>query len=479
MLFNSVAYAIFFLFVALLYYRIPWRQRWALLLFSSCVFYMWLIPAYLLILVFVILVDYFAAFGIHKAKGSAKKRWLTISLFVNIGILCVFKYYDFLAINLHTLLSSIGIQTELIKFRWELPIGLSFHTFQAMSYTIEVYKGRQEPERHFGIYSVYVLFFPQLVAGPIERPQNLLHQFHEEQKFNYAQVVSGLRLIGLGLFKKVVVADRLAEIADPVFTSASFNGPGTAIGVLAFSIQIYCDFSGYSDIAVGSGRILGIKMMENFRRPYFASNIQEFWKRWHISLSTWFKDYLYIPLGGSRASTTRVACNIMLVFAVSGLWHGADWAFIIWGVTHGIFNVVSYLRRRYTRLDHRDCGLRYAFGVATTFGLVSLTWIWFRAGNYEQSLAIYNQLFSDWSIASFSQIKTQFDNHSVRIDGIAIVAFSSLIVIAIDWFLEKAPLDQWVDSLSQFKRWALYYSGFAYFLLFGSDGLEQFIYFQF
>lgn len=305
MLFNSFQFLIFFPVVTLIYYLLPHRFRWLHLLISSCVFYMAFIPVYIFILFFTIIVDYIAGIMIEKESGRRRRLFLIISILVNVGFLAIFKYYNFFTENVNELLRLLHIAYHPIPLlNIILPVGLSFHTFQAMSYTIEVYRGNQKAERHFGIYALYVMFYPQLVAGPIERPQNLLHQFKEEHKFSSQNLMDGLRLMLWGFFKKLVIADRLAQYVTIVYSfPAEFHYMNLIIATLFFTIQIYCDFSGYSDIAIGAARCMGFNLMTNFNRPYFSTNIQEFWKRWHISLSTWFRDYLYISLGKPGLAT--------------------------------------------------------------------------------------------------------------------------------------------------------------------------------
>ena len=292
-------------------------------------------------------------------------------------------------------------------------MGLSFHTFQAMSYTIEVYRGRQKAERHFGIYALYVMFYPQLVAGPIERPQNLIHQFYEEHRFDYDRVVSGLQLIAWGLFKKVVVADRLAKVVNVVYAGPSqYGGPPLVIATVFFAFQIFCDFSGYSDIAIGSARVMGFTLMNNFNRPYHSQSIAEFWRRWHISLSTWFRDYVYIPLGGNRLSVPRWYANILVVFLVSGLWHGARWTYVIWGALHGIFLIVGAVTEKFRARITAAIGLgRHPFfhnplRVLFTFALVNLGWIFFRASSVRDAWQILTRLFTGWTdICTFAGLR--------------------------------------------------------------------------
>ncbi|HXS36031.1 MAG TPA: MBOAT family O-acyltransferase [Flavipsychrobacter sp.] len=300
--------------------------------------------------------------------------------------MAVFKYYNFLNANLSHLIGAFGYKNHIPYLSMLLPIGLSFHTFQAMSYTIEVYRGKQKPEKHFGIYALYVMFFPQLVAGPIERPQNMLHQFHEKHDFDYYRIVSGLKIMLWGFVKKVVVADRLAIYVNTVYSHPDKHSAITlAVATIFFSFQIYCDFSGYSDIAVGTAKVLGYNLMLNFRRPYFAKDIREFWSRWHISLSTWFRDYLYIPLGGNRVSVPRWYLNLFIVFVVSGLWHGANWTFIIWGALHGCFIVLGLIIQK---ISPKKFAVPGFINVLITFVLVSFAWIFFRANNIHDAFTV-------------------------------------------------------------------------------------------
>lgn len=385
MLFNSIQFLIFFFIVCCTYFLIPDRFKWLLLLIASCYFYMAFVPVYILILGGTIVVDYFAGLLIYKYY-QRRRFFLILSLIANIGVLAVFKYYNFLNANLSHLIGAFGYKNHIPYLSMLLPIGLSFHTFQAMSYTIEVYRGKQKPEKHFGIYALYVMFFPQLVAGPIERPQNMLHQFHEKHDFDYYRIVSGLKIMLWGFVKKVVVADRLAIYVNTVYSHPDKHSAITlAVATIFFSFQIYCDFSGYSDIAVGTAKVLGYNLMLNFRRPYFAKDIREFWSRWHISLSTWFRDYLYIPLGGNRVSVPRWYLNLFIVFVVSGLWHGANWTFIIWGALHGCFIVLGLIIQK---ISPKKFAVPGFINVLITFVLVSFAWIFFRANNIHDAFTV-------------------------------------------------------------------------------------------
>jgi alginate O-acetyltransferase complex protein AlgI len=396
MLFNSFQFLLFFPIVVVIYFLLPQKYRWVHLLTASCIFYAAFIPEYLLILLLTIIVDYFAGIYIENAEGKQRKLFLVVSIVANVGILAVFKYYNFFIENINGLFDLINIKTEPIPY-WKiiLPIGLSFHTFQAMSYTIEVYRGKQKAERHFGIYSLYVMFFPQLVAGPIERPQNLLFQFKTKHEFNTQNLLDGLRLMSWGLFKKVVIADRLSVYVGAVYEHPSeYHFLNLMIATVFFSIQIYCDFSGYSDMAIGIAKVMGFDLMINFKRPYFATNIQEFWKRWHISLSTWFRDYLYIGLGGNRKSIFRTYVNVCIIFLVSGFWHGANWTFVIWGAVHAFFIVLYMLQQKYITKNESSSFLRNALGLIITYIIVCLAWVFFRAANVSDAFLIIKNMLT-------------------------------------------------------------------------------------
>jgi len=371
-----------------------------LLLGSSCYFYMAFIPVYILILGFTIVIDYFAGIMLEDTEGKRRRIWLIASLIANIGVLAVFKYYNFLNNNLSDLLNSFGYRNSVPNLSIILPIGLSFHTFQAMSYTIEVYRGNQKAERNFGIYSLYVMFYPQLVAGPIERPQNLLHQFYEKHSFDYQRISEGLKQMVWGLFMKLVIADRLSLYVNAVYNNVGqHSGQSLALATVLFAFQIYCDFAGYSNIAIGAARVMGFKLMTNFNRPYFSRNISEFWKRWHISLSTWFKDYLYISMGGNRVSIPRWYFNLFFVFAVSGLWHGANWTFIIWGALNGFYLVFAIISEKWRNRFNQLVGLtklpklHNLLQILVTFVLACFAWIFFRANSNHDAFMTVSKIF--------------------------------------------------------------------------------------
>lgn len=410
------------------------------------------------------------------------------SILANVGVLAFFKYFNFINSNVEALANFLNWNYSVENLKWILPIGLSFHTFQAMSYTVEVYRGNQPAERHFGIYALYVMFYPQLVAGPIERPQNILHQFKEKHPFALVKVRDGLVLIGWGLFKKVVIADRLATLVDPIFNNPqAYEGDQLLIATILFSFQIFCDFSGYSDIAIGSAQVLGITLMNNFDRPYFAKSIPEFWSRWHISLSTWFRDYLYIPLGGNRVSTMRRVFNILVVFIVSGLWHGANWTFIIWGAIHGIATIAYFFAKRigdtFRIFKDGNTALVNLLGIVLTFSVVTLAWIFFRAATVNEALLILNKIVSLETVSSlltavrqleFLNVISPFQSTDFLI-GIAMIFVMELI----HYVQKNKTIVEWITGKPVYQRWAVYYFFILSFIVLGKFESHSFIYFQF
>ncbi len=485
MLFNSVQFLVFFPIVTLLFFLLPHRWRWALLLGASCYFYMAFVPIYILILGFTIVIDYFAGIWIENAKEPQRKLFLTLSLVANIGVLAIFKYYNFLNENLTHLIGLAGKSNPIPYLEILLPIGLSFHTFQAMSYTIEVYRGNQKAERHFGIYSLYVMFYPQLVAGPIERPQNILHQFYEVKKFNYQDARDGLFLMTWGLIKKVVIADRLAAVVGIVYHDpTNFQGLPLIIATLFFCFQIYCDFSGYSDIALGAAQVMGFKLMLNFNSPYSARNISDFWGRWHISLSTWFRDYLYIPLGGNRVAKWKWVLNLFIVFMVSGIWHGANWTFIVWGALHGLFNIVSILTKSAQDKFWQNpfiksiAWLRRPFDILTTFLLVGFAWIFFRANSISDASYITTHLFEGIKL-NLGYLKASLNSMGLGLNELMTCLLVIVCLEIFQYFHRKKNLFHSVLELHWIFRWPIYYAVLYIIVKFGVWGEQQFIYFQF
>ena len=405
--FNSLDYACFLALIACAYYLLPHKIRWLLLLLSSYFFYAcwdwehgglagdlqsWINPksfvkthlfSFLTLILVSTSANYFASHLVHRAtRDSLRKIWLAVSLFVSLGLLFAFKYYVLFADTTNYLLAASGNETQMATSRLILPMGISFYTFQSLSYTIDVYRRKIEPEPHFGKFALYISFFPQLVAGPIERASRLLPQFHEPKRLDVAKIESGLRLILWGLFKKMVIADRLADFVQLVYGNVDgYSGTTVLLATYFFAFQIYCDFSGYSDIAIGSARIFGFDLMQNFNLPYLSKSISEFWSRWHISLSTWFRDYVYIPLGGSRVSAGRWSTNIMIVFLVSGLWHGAAWTFVVWGAIHGCCYLIERAWENLTqKLPEPPQTIKRIGAVAKiflTFHVVLFSWVFF------------------------------------------------------------------------------------------------------
>jgi alginate O-acetyltransferase complex protein AlgI len=473
LLFNSFSFVAFFIVVTTCFFLLPHRLRWGLLLTASCFFYMFFVPAYILILAATIVIDYVAGIWIEDSDNPRRKKACLVASVLSVCIvLFVFKYFNFFNENIAALADVLHWNYPIEALRIALPIGLSFHVFQSLSYVIEVYRGNQKAERHFGIYSLYVMYFPQLVAGPIERPQNLLHQFHEKKRFDLARAQSGLSLALWGLFKKVVVADSLAIYVNAIYSnSAHHSGASLLLATYCFAFQIYCDFSGYSDIARGVSRVYGVELMRNFDAPYFSRSIAEFWTRWHISLSTWFKDYVYLPLGGNRVPLLRNFFNIFVVFLLSGFWHGANWTFIVWGALHGVYLVFGRLRQLlFARMGlvtaARPGGIRGIVATLVTFHLVVLGWVFFRATDVHQAIAISRGIMMPSGPLFWDPILAQC--------GLGVS-----IVLVCDYWIRRT---RYFDNLQQYPiaaRW-----GYALLLLggitlLGVESGSQFIYFQF
>lgn len=479
MLFNSLEFAVFFPIVCALFFLGPKSTRLSMLLVASCVFYMFFVPSYIVILFVTILIDYFCGQYIETSQGPRRRLLLVVSIVATCAVLFVFKYYDFFMGNVVGLASLFGWKVDLGPSNIILPIGLSFHTFQSLSYVVEVYHGRQKAERDFIKYSTFVMFFPQLVAGPIERPQNLLHQFSELKDFNATDVTLGLRRMAWGFFKKLVVADRLAIYVNDVYGAPQqCTGLQLTLATFFFAYQIYCDFSGYSDIALGTARVLGFNLMENFNTPYWSLSVGEFWKRWHISLSTWFKDYLYVPLGGSRVDRLRWARNVFITFGVSGLWHGANWTYVFWGLLNGLYLVVGALTQPIRDRVmggiglSRDTLLRKSIMLVSTFLLTCLAWVLFRAKSMSDAQYILTHLTTRWDFGSLPT-----EHFLLRQFPVAVL---SILILEIGQMLRGA---EWFDRLwirlPLVPRWSLYLLFFYSVVFFGVYRKTDFIYFQF
>lgn len=481
MLFNSLAFLVFFPLVTAVYFSLPHRWRWMWLLGASYWFYGSWRAEYLVLIWASTLVDYTAGRLLGVVNSGTRRRLiLGVSLTVNLGILFTFKYLDFVATTIASALGMVGFHYDAPETKWLLPVGISFYTFQTMAYTIDVYRRRMTPESHLGRFALYVAFFPQLVAGPIERSQSLLPQLQTKRVWNGHRVESGLRLMGWGFFKKLVIADRLALLVDTVYADPSaYGGVPLTLATYAFAWQIYCDFSGYSDIAIGAARVLGINLMVNFDRPYAARSIGEFWQRWHISLSTWFRDYLYIPLGGNRVSHRRWQANLLITFIVSGLWHGASWNFVIWGGMHGMFLLFgNWMTSHHGRLREilplpKLSRLIHLLQVIFTFHLTLLAWIFFRANSLVDAWYILTHLGQDWSLSLGYGIGV-----GVWATGVAILAI--LVMECVQFIHSRSGgIGRLLDTLPFWQRWMLYYGVLYAILMFGRFNHTEFIYFQF
>ena len=506
MLFNSLPFYVFFPLVTLGYFLLPHRLRWLWLLGASAYFYMAFIPVYILILGATILVDYIAGLAIEKAEDKRRRQFLILSLVANLGMLVVFKYFNFFNANVAALAHWLDWNYPIPFLNLALPIGLSFHTFQSMAYTIEVYRGNQKAERHLGHLALYVLFYPQLVAGPIERPGHMLPQFHEEHKFEYTNFADGLRLMAWGFFKKIVIADRLAQLVNPVYTNpGGYDGPLLALAALAFAYQIYCDFSGYSDIAIGAARVMGFRLMTNFDRPYSARSLSEFWQRWHISLSSWFRDYIFFPMRRALLRrNTRLPdwlnqmLPTMITMLLSGLWHGANWTFVIWGGLHGLYLTLELwtapLRDRLAHTLRLDTAprLRSALQTTVVFLLVAFALIFFRAASLPAALDFIQRIPLGWNPAHlpflFEEIRVTLGKNfppailfsSLTGGQILIIMILQILFLEAVQFLQKEkPIERILSAQTSVVRWGVYYALLANILLFGAFEQTTFIYFQF
>jgi len=480
MLFNSLEFIIFFPIVVATYFALNPKYRWILLLLASYYFYMCWNYKYIVLIMFSTVVDYTSGILMYRSKKSnLRKLLLLASLITNLGLLFFFKYFNFFGDTVNQLFERFNIFAKVPAYDFLLPVGISFYTFQTLSYTIDIYRRKQTPEYHFGRFALFVSFFPQLVAGPIERSVNLIPQFRENYKFEYQRVKEGILLMLWGFFKKMVIADRLAEYVNLVYNNPTeFEGLQNIIATFFFTFQIYCDFSGYSDIAIGSALILGYRLMTNFRRPYFSQNIREFWQRWHISLSTWFRDYVYISLGGNRVVKWRWYYNLFITFLVSGLWHGAEWTFVIWGALHGLYLIFAILTSKlrenansWLRISNYP-GLYKFTQIFVTFILVYFAWIFFRANNTHDAFLIIKNSFH------FTQgaVLNLFD---FRVDFyIALLSIGLLLLI--EYFEEYYELYSRINlNVPRGWKWALMMVVIFCVLILGVWQGTDFLYFQF
>lgn len=491
MVFNSIGFLIFFPCVVFLYFVLPQRIRWIMLLVASYYFYMSWNAQLIFLILFTTVVSYFSALVIDKYKRKPDKQpirrlAMIITLVLTLGTLVIFKYFNFLSHSVTTVLRWFSLPVHEVTKNLILPVGISFYTFQTLSYVIDVYRGSIRAERHFGYYALFVSFFPQLVAGPIERPENLIPQLRKKHKWNQNDVIAGLRMMAIGFFKKMVVADLAAPYVDAVYNNPSAaNGLSIVIATVLFTFQIYGDFAGYTDIAIGCSRIMGIRLKKNFNSPYISESIKEFWGRWHISLSTWFRDYVYIPLGGSRCSKIRHLRNIMIVFLTSGLWHGADWTFVLWGGLHGLYQWIGILTKNIKLKILKLMGIsensKFVHQVRRiiTFILVSFAWMFFRANSSQDLGILFQSLVNKWSIQ-----KEYFIQSMQIMDMTWVGAAISVVSIAVMSRLDKEQriLEQIGERYTRISMRYIYMVWvilLAWMILQAGNGTSAFIYFQF
>lgn len=471
MLFNSFEFLLFFPIVCIIFFLLRKNKyRNPFLLLASYYFYMNWKPIYAVLILTSTILTYVCGLLVEKNSGNKRKqKWFLISsLVLNFGILFIFKYFNFINESIFNVLSAVGLKWTVPNLDVLLPVGISFYTFQAVGYSIDVYRGTIKAERNFITYALFVSFFPQLVAGPIERAKNLLPQFHSEHHFDADDVTEGIKQMIWGFFMKLCVADVLSSYVDAVYNNvANHNGTSMILATLFFTIQIYCDFAGYSNIAIGAARVMGYRLMENFKQPYFALNIKEFWRKWHISLSTWFMDYLYIPLGGNRVSYPRHLLNLAITFLVSGVWHGANWTFVLWGGVHSVYQIGSNMFRRFIYKPKYDTWWSQSIGIFICFIAVAFAWIFFRANNIGDAFTIIRKIFTERG--------PLFVDITVFIYGLVGI-FLLVIKDAKEQFGIKIAF---MHSKHIVVRYISVIGLISYIMLFGALTSGSFIYFQF
>lgn len=486
MLFNSLHFLFFFPIIVFLYFLVPYRYRWLLLLSGSYYFYISWKVEYALLLAASTLVSYFSALYIGRSGTSQRKKFfLFLSLLVNLGFLFVFKYFNFLNEVFVEFFRLIGFQLHQFKLKLLLPLGISFFTFQSISYVVDVYRGKIQPEKNLGIFAAYLSFFPKLIAGPIERAGNLLPQFLEKRNFDYKRTTDGLKLMALGFFKKVVIADGLAFFVDRVYANVhGYSGPALIIVTFFYSLQIYCDFSGYTDIAIGSAQVMGFKLMDNFSAPYLAKSIADFWRRWHISLSSWFQDYVFNPLYFAFAKLRFVAVRgtkfrhwlsfilaMLIGESLLGLWHGASWTFIFFGLYHGVAIIFYYLIKKWWDK------LPSSLSTFLTFVIVTGGWVFFKSNSLADAIYVFSHMFRASQYGYWYDINGIFLHYEYEF---AIIIVPSLVVgLAHSLERKRLGIIEFINVKPWLFRWVCYYFLIMFILLFGSFGSKQFIYFNF
>lgn len=488
MLFNSLSFSVFLPIVFCVYWSLPHKYRWFCLLLASYYFYMSWNAKYIILILFTTLVAYITAITLESIENSKTKKLTTfMASFLCLSTLVYFKYFNFLSQSLTSFLECFLIQLHPITVDVLLPVGISFYTFQTLSYVIDVYKGRVKAEKHLGYFALFVSFFPQLVAGPIERTYNLLPQIKLERRFDYCQATYGTKLMAWGFFKKLVIADFLSKYVSLVFGNPTYyHGFALALASFLFTIQIYCDFSGYSDIAVGTAKLFGIDLMRNFNSPYLSSSIKQFWQRWHVSLSTWFRDYVYIPLGGSKVSIVRHDFNLLLTFLISGLWHGANWTFVLWGGVHGVGLIIENHFDRFIKnnLNYLKCDsfTLKCVKILTVFCFCSFAWIFFVSKSLSDALWIVSHMF-DGLLVKPSVYFTE-GIVSLGLDYYRLIYLVTVLVILLVYDELSLKFDV-IEAIGKTKfsfRWIIYFS-LVFFIIssfyLGLSDYGEFIYFRF
>lgn len=478
MLFNSIQFAIFLPIVFAIYWILPHKYRWILLFTASYYFYMSWNAKYVFLILGTTVASFFAAKAIEKEQSQTRKKLILAgTAILCLGVLFFFKYFNFFFETVTEIFSLFAIKLNPITLKVLLPVGISFYTFQTLSYVIDVYRGKVKAEHHFGYYASFISFFPQLVAGPIERTSNLLPQMRKEQHFDYNKATYGMKLMAWGFFKKLCIADVFGNTVDGIFGSY-YNHYGGAfiLGALMFGVQIYCDFSGYSDIAIGCAKLMGIDLMTNFKSPYFSTTVTEFWRRWHISLSTWFRDYLYIPLGGNRCSKPRHLLNLLITFMVSGLWHGANITFVIWGTLHGLLQIVETLLPKIFKRESK--GIFWWLRVVWIYFLVCFVWIFFRADSFEVIKWMFTTMFYGIShtrgyiVDAFNQIQATPIDWTIKV-------ITLVVLFAYDYASLKTDVIEYISKKRVAVRYTVYILLLAIILWQRFAGMATFVYFQF
>lgn len=481
MLFNSFSFAVFLPVVFIVYWLLPHNTRWIFILAASYYFYMSWNAKYVFLILFTTVISYVAAILLEKTKSKRNKKWILVGTAVAcLGVLFFFKYFNFVSQSAAAVLRLFTIQMNPVLLDVLLPVGISFYTFQTLSYVIDVYRGGVEAEHHFGYYATFISFFPQLVAGPIERTNNLLPQIKMEHKFDYDQATYGLKLMAWGYFKKIVIADTLSQFVSKVYDSPQgFSGFALILATVFFTLQIYCDFSGYSDIAIGTAKLLGINLMTNFMSPYFSQSIKEFWSRWHISLSTWFRDYVYIPLGGNRVGKIGHAVNILITFLVSGLWHGANWTFVIWGGIHGLGQVVENAIVPKNVIKETSKGIVWVIRVVLVFAFASFAWIFFVSNSLGDAAYVISHMFAGIT-SPISYLHDGFADVGMGKEALLKESIMILILAIYDYVSLSGDV---IDKISKKKtviRWLIYIClGLMVVFLSQKGVAAEFVYFQF